>query len=66
MKEDNIDYQLVSPHIHYKTLAERAIQTFKSHFIAGLASLDLDFTISEWDRLIPQAELTLNILKAVR
>ena len=34
--------------------------------MAGLVSLDPDFTLSEWDRLIPRAELTLNLLRAAR
>ena len=34
--------------------------------MAGLTSLDPDFTLSKWDRLIPQTELTLNILRAAR
>ena len=55
-----------SPHPPHKFRRERAIQTFKSHFTAGLASLDPFFTLSEWDRLIPHAELTLNLLRAAR
>jgi hypothetical protein len=35
-----IQYQLVPPHIHCRNAAERAIQTFKAHFIAGLCSID--------------------------
>ena len=66
MKEKHIDYQLVPPHIHRKKLAEKAAQTFKSHCMAGLASLDPNFTLSEWDMLIPHAELTLNLLRAAR
>ena len=41
--------------------SERATQTFKAHFTAGLASLDPDFPVSEWDRLLEQAILTLNL-----
>ena len=33
--------------------AERAIRTFKNHFIAGLASIDNQYPIREWDRLLP-------------
>ena len=32
----NIKYQLVPPSNHRANNAERAIQTFKNHFIAGL------------------------------
>ena len=45
---------------------ERTIQTFKTHFKAGLASLDPDLSLSECDRLIHQAVLTLNLLRSAR
>ena len=59
-------YQLVPPHTHRANAAERAIQTFKNHFKAGLASLDPQFPVSEWDRLLEQTFLTLNLLRASR
>ena len=36
-------FQLVLPHLHRRNSAERAIQTFKNHFIAGLASVNKHF-----------------------
>jgi hypothetical protein len=36
VKDNNMQYQLVPPHIHRRNAAERAIRTFKTHFIAGL------------------------------
>ena len=66
MKKRNVDFQLVPPHIHRANLAERAIQTFKHHFKAGLASVDPNFPLAEWDRLLPQATLTLNLLRSAR
>ena len=65
-KEKDIAYQLVSPYIHHTNLKERAIQTFKLHFMLGLASLNPYFTLSEWYRMIPHAELTFNLLRAAR
>jgi hypothetical protein len=44
--------------------AERAIQTFKRHFIAILAGTHPSFPINFWHELIPQAEITLNMLRA--
>lgn len=41
----DIDYKLVSSHIHRRNPAERAIRTFKNHFIAGLSSTDPNFPI---------------------
>jgi hypothetical protein len=34
----------------------------KKKFVAGLASVDPYFPLHLWDRLLPQAELTLNLL----
>ena len=53
-------------HNHRANVAERAIQTFKNHFKAGLASVDEQFPIAEWDRLLDQAFLTLNLLRTAR
>ena len=66
LQEEQIEHQLVPPHNHRTNLAERAIQTFKAHFKAGLASLDPDFPLREWDRLIKQAVTTLCLLRSAR
>ena len=66
LKEEAIDYQLVPPGVHRRNAAERAIRTFKNHFIAGLCSVDKDFPLHLWDKLLPQAELTLNLLRGSR
>ena len=55
--------QLVQPNMHRCNAAERAIRTFKNHFIAGLASTDKAFCLHLWDRLLPQAIITLNLLR---
>ena len=47
MTKYNTTYQFVPPHTHRANIAERAIQTFKTHFKAGLASVHPDFPISE-------------------
>jgi hypothetical protein len=59
----NIDYQLVTPHCHRHNSAKRAIRTFKEIFLAGLSSVDPSFPMHLWDRLLPQAEITLNLLR---
>ena len=66
LQNKNITLQLVTPHMHRNNPAERAIQTWKDHFLAGLASVHPDFPMNEWDRLIPQANITLNLLRASR
>jgi hypothetical protein len=63
---NDIDYQLVPPHCHRRNAAERAIRTFREHFVAGLSSFDPAFPLHLWDRLLPQAEITLNLLRTSR
>jgi hypothetical protein len=62
LTKQRIDYQLAPPHIHRQKNAERAIQTFKNHSIAGPCSVDSNFPLKLWDKLLPQATITLNIL----
>jgi hypothetical protein len=64
--EKGMNYQLVPAHFHRTNVAKRAIRTFKEHFKSGLATVDTNFPINLWDRLLPQAEITLNILRASR
>jgi hypothetical protein len=63
---NDVDYQLVPPHCDRRNAAERAIRTFKEHFLAGLSSVDPSFPLHLWDRLLPQAEITLNLLRTSR
>jgi hypothetical protein len=63
---NNIAYQLVPPHCHRRNAAERAIRTFKEQFVAGLSSVDTSFPMHLWDRLLPQAEIALNLLWTYR
>jgi hypothetical protein len=63
---NDIAYQLVPPHFHRRNATERAIGTFKENFLAGLSSVDPAFPLHLWDRLLPQAEITLNLLRTSR
>ncbi len=47
-------------------MAECAIQTFKARFISALATTDSKFSLQLWDRLMPQVEATLNMLRPLR
>jgi hypothetical protein len=64
MTEQDIDFQLAPPHLHRRNAAERAIRTFKNHFIAGLCSTDPDMPLHLRDKLVPQALITLNLLRS--
>ena len=59
----NTNYQLVPPNTHRSNAAECAVRTFKAHFISILAGVAPDFPRNLWDLLLPQTELTLNLLR---
>ena len=60
------DFQLVPPNIHRRNAAERAIRTFKAHFLAIIAVVAPDCLRNLWGLLISQTELTLNLLRQAR
>jgi hypothetical protein len=66
MTQQGVQYQLVPPHNHRRNAAERAISIFKDHFIAGLSTTDKNWPMHLWCRLLPQAQLTLNLLRQSR
>ena len=59
----NAKYQLVPPHTHRSNTSERAIRTFKAHFLSILAGVAPDIPRNLWDILLPQTELPLNLLR---
>ena len=64
--EKNIQYQLCNAYDHRHNLAERAIQTFKTHFISIVNGCDDRMPPSLWCKLLPKANATLNMLRRSR
>jgi len=64
--KNNMTFQLVPSHDLRRNIAEKAIQTFKVHFISILCGTDTNFPLHLWCRLLPQAEHTLNMLRRTR
>jgi hypothetical protein len=60
--QQNCTIPLVLPNNHKRNLAERAIQTIKSHFKAVLVGVDDTFLMHLWDKLLSQTSTTLNLL----
>ena len=54
---------VVPPGTHCINAAEVAIRNFKAHFLSVLAGKTQDFPPSLWDRLLPQAKITINLLR---
>jgi hypothetical protein len=64
IESHGIEWQLVPPHNHRRNVAEKAIQTAKGHIIANIMGCDETFPMREWHKLLPQIELTMNMLRA--
>ena len=66
LTEKGCHLQLVEPHNHRVNAAERAIKMFKDAFNAALATTDMEFPLQLWDKLAPQVQDTLNLLRTSR
>jgi hypothetical protein len=66
IKGNDMDYKLVPLGQHRQNQAERAIKTFKAHFIFVLAGVDDKFPLLLWCHLLKPTELTLNLLRQSR
>ena len=61
--EWGVEYQLVLPHIHRINASEREIFTFKAHFLSILSGIAKTSPKNLWGLIIPQTELTPNLLR---
>ena len=66
IRANNMTYELTPADDHIRNIAEKAIQTFKDHVIAILCGTNDVFPMHLWERLLPQAEMTLNMLRPSR
>jgi hypothetical protein len=66
LTKKDCNLQVVKPYNHRVNAAECAIQTFQDAFIATLAITDWEFPLKLWDKLAPQVQNTLNLLRASR
>ena len=55
--------ELGPPGCHRRNAAEVAIRNFKAHFLSVIAGVAEDFPLNLWDRLLPQTEITLNLMR---
>jgi len=54
--------ELVPPGCHQRNAAEVAVRNFKAHFLSVLAGVANNFPPRLWDRLLPQTEITINLI----
>eukprot|EP00957_Ditylum_brightwellii_P156250 11892915-Ditylum_brightwellii.AAC.1 len=63
VEKNGCNYQLIPLHIHQQNSAENAIQVFKHHFLADLATVHPRFQLYLGDILSPKAEITISLLQ---
>ncbi|KAL7523689.1 LOW QUALITY PROTEIN: hypothetical protein ACHAWF_000626, partial [Thalassiosira exigua] len=56
-------YELVPKGQHRRNIAEKAIQTYKSHAIGVCSGLPQSFPLHQWDELLPQIDMQVNLLR---
>ncbi len=57
------NFQLVPPDLHQRNKVKRMIQHLKNHFLSILAGVNASFLPYLWDLLLPQAKLTVGLLR---
>jgi hypothetical protein len=62
LRGKGIEIQYVPPHNHRANRAERAIRDVKNHIIATLGSTDSSFPLYLWDEVLPQLNITINLI----
>ena len=61
--EYKMKLELVPPGTHHRNEAEVSIRNFKAHFLSILEGTAPDFPPPLLDRLLPQAEITIKLLR---
>ncbi len=58
-----LDMELVPPGCHRCNAVQVAIRNFKAHFLSVLAGVANNFPPNLWDWLLPQTEITINLIQ---
>ena len=59
--DNEMQYELVPAGQHRRNVAEKAIQTWKAHFISVLCGVSLSFPMNLWDTMLEQVDMTCNM-----
>ena len=62
-EEYKMQIELMPLECYWRNVAKVAICNFKSHFLSVLVGVADDFPIQLWDQLLPQADITINLLR---
>jgi hypothetical protein len=61
--QQRVKLNQVAPYCHRANPAERAIGTFKDHFVAMLSGRDPTCPLAYWNEAVTMAEVTLNLMR---
>ena len=65
-KQERVKFQLVPPNLHHNNASEKAIRTFKDHFVTIMCSVDPKVQMHLWCHIVREAVTTLNLLRQSR
>ena len=63
LQDKTIDFQFVPPNMHHLNSDEWVIRIFKNYFISGLCSVNPNFPLQIWCRLLYQETTTMNLMR---
>ena len=66
IRASGMTFELVPPDNHHCNMAEKAIQTFKDHFVGVLSGCAPTFPLHLWCQLLPQVKRQLLLLRQSR
>ena len=66
IRGNNMEFQLVPPSIHRQNSAERAMRTYKEHFLSAVSTFDASCPMSLWCQFCEAIDVQLNLLRASR
>jgi hypothetical protein len=61
--DNNATHQYTPPDMHHTNPAERAIRTWKNHFVAIRAGTPSTYRLSNWCKDLEQTDITLNMMR---
>ena len=64
--KNNMDYQISAPGDHRINFSERSIQTLNNHFVSILHVCDTEYPYNQWDIMIKQTVIILNMVQTSR
>ena len=63
IRDNGMQYELVPAGQHRRNVAEKAIQTWKSHLISVLCGVAESFPMNIWEQILEQVDMTCNMLR---